>query len=235
MKWGDTFLEGMVFGASCRTSRSSSASSKWKLWTESLTFKMTLEDSDERLKGWIFGKGRWEDGKIGRSGRSLSCLFLSSWLHVFIVGDSSLSPRLWLRFFVDGCRLALSAQASHWSCYFQWMQMIAEVWGTVSHSLENFDISETFSPQLRYDRKSCEFSLNSSEAVGSNTIFCGHAHEGEIMVFIFNYFSFLNLKSCEKLIKVAFTRTSVPGFFNDFSWKMKTSRFLPLLAVLWAG
>lgn len=187
------------------------------------------------LKDGYLGR---EDGKIGRSGRSgrsLSCLFLSSWLHVFIVGDSSLSPRLWLRFFVDGCRLALSAQASHWSCYFQWMQMIAEVWGTVSHSLENFDISETFSPQLRYDRKSCEFSLNSSEAVGSNTIFCGHAHEGEIMVFIFNYFSFLNLKSCEKLIKVAFTRTSVPGFFNDFSWKMKISRFLPLLAVLWAG
>eukprot|EP00434_Breviolum_minutum_P039864 symbB.v1.2.035406.t1/scaffold4761.1/size49086/2 len=56
---------------------------------------------------------------------------------------------------------------------------------TVSHSLENFDISETFSPQLRYDRKSCEFSLNSSEAVGSNTIFCGHAHEG-LMATAFN-------------------------------------------------
>lgn len=70
--------------------------------------------------------------------------------------------------------------------------------------------SATAIAKRRFDRKSCEFSLNSSEAVGSNTIFCGHAHEGEIMVFIFNYFSFLNLKSCEKLLLL------VP-VYQDFS------------------
>ena len=124
MKWGDTFLEGMVFGASCRTSRPSSASSKWKLRTESLTFKMTLEDSDERLKGWIFGKGRGLDVKMGRSGRSLSCLFLSSWLHVFI---ESLFPNLDSRFglfmgdSIDSslCKL-ISTAVAQVSC--RWMQ-----------------------------------------------------------------------------------------------------------------
>lgn len=172
---------------------------------------------------------------MGRSGRSLSCLFLSSWLHVFIVGDSSLSPRLWLRFLVDGCRHGTTVCPSESLVLLfsvnaddrRGLRYCQPFIGKLRYLRNVF--SATAIAKRRFDRKSCEFSLNSSEAVGSNTIFCGHAHEGEIMVFIFNYFSFLNLKSCEKLLLL------VPGFFNDFSWKMKISRFLPLLAVLWAG